>query len=169
VPYEYIKREVDVRFTRNVVEVFCDSDRICSHVRLYGKRALYSTQEAHMPPNHREYTQWNGERFRAWALKIGPNTAAVVEALFAGYRVEQQGYRVCMSLLKLSEQFSQDRLEDACGVALGYTPRPSLKAVQTILKSGRDKHAEFLPSPEPSTHGFTRGPEYYKGGRGDAE
>ncbi len=63
VPYEYIKREVDVRLTRNVVEVFSDGSRICSHVRLYDRRNVYSTQQSHMPPNHQEYSQWNGDSF----------------------------------------------------------------------------------------------------------
>ena len=119
-----------------------------------------------MPPNHQEYSQWNGDRFRAWAAKIGVNTVVVVEALFAGYKVEQQGYRTCMSLLKLSEQYTPERLEVACGAALKYTPRPSYKAIQTILKSGRDKPGETQLPSEPSKYGFTRGSEYYKGGRG---
>lgn len=166
VPYEYIKREVDVRLTRNVVEVFCDGSRICSHVRLYDRRNIYSTQDSHMPPNHQEYSQWNGDRFRAWAAKIGVNTVVVVEALFAGYKVEQRGYRTCTSLHKLSEQYTPERLEAACGAALKYTPRPSYKAIQTILKSGRDKPGETQLPSEPSKYGFTRGSEYYKGGRG---
>jgi hypothetical protein len=75
-----------------------------------------------------------------------------------------------MPLLKLSEQFSSERLESACSVALGYTPRPSYKAIQTILKSGRDKLPETEQTPSaPSKHSFTRGSDYYKGGRGDAE
>jgi len=167
VPYEYIKREVDVRLTRNVVEVFSSGSRICSHVRLYDRQSLYSTEDAHMPPNHQAYSQWNGDRFRAWAEKIGANTTVVVEALFAGCKVEQQGYRTCMSLLKLSEQYTPERLEAACGAALRYTPRPSYKAIQTILKSGRDKLPdETQASAEASKYGFTRGSDYYKGGRG---
>ena len=170
VPFEYIKRVVDVRLTRNVVEVFFDGGRICSHVRLQSRHDLYSTQNDHMPPNHQEYLQWTGERFRAWAIKIGTNTASVVSALFAGYKVEQQGYRTCMAVLKLSEQFTPERLEVACGIALGYTPRPSYKALQTILKSGRDKAiAEHHLSTDVSRYGFTRGSGYYKGARLDAE
>ena len=46
------------------------------------------------------------------------------------------------------------------------TPRPSYKAIQTILKSGRDKPGETQLPSEPSKYGFTRGSEYYKGGRG---
>lgn len=165
VPYEYIKRKVDVRLTRNIVEVFFEGTRICSHVRLHGRRGQYGTQETHMPPNHKEYTQWNSERFRKWAAKIGQNTAAAVESILTGYKVEQQGYRACMALLKLAEQYTPERLEAACAKALTYTPRPSYKAIQTILKSGQDRISkESAASAVPSVFGFTRGAEYYRGG-----
>jgi len=68
-----------------------------------------------------------------------------------------------MALLKLSEQYSPERLEAACAKALFYTPRPGYKAVQAILKSGQDKPADKLPAP--SSYGFTRGSDYYKRGR----
>jgi transposase len=166
VPFDFIKRRVDVRLTRNVVEIFFEGSRICSHVRLHGRRGQYSTQEAHMPPNHQQYIQWNGGRFRKWAEKIGENAAAVVEAILSGYKVEQQGYRACMALLKLSEQYSPERLEAACAKALDYTPRPGYKAIATILKSGQDRISKESAAPaEPSAFGFTRGAEYYKGGR----
>lgn len=165
VPYEYIKKKVDVRLTRNIVEVFFEGNRICSHVRLHGRRGQYSTQEAHMPPDHQQYIQWNGERFRKWAAKIGANSATVVEAILTGYKVEQQGYRACMALLKLSDQYTPERLEAACFKALSYTPRPSYKSIQTILKSGQDKILEEYSAPsEPSAFGFTRGAEYYRKG-----
>lgn len=163
VPFEYIKRKVDVRITRNTVEVFFDGSRICSHIRKHGKRGQYETQEAHMPPNHKKYIEWNGERFKRWAAKIGENTVAVIETILTTHKVEQQGYRACMALLKLSEQYSPERLEAACAKALFYTPRPSYKAIQTILKSGKDKPDEPAPASS-SEHGFTRGADYY--GRG---
>jgi transposase len=165
VPYEYIKRQVDVRTTRNVVEDFYEGTRICSHVRLYDRQDKYSTQDVHMPPNHQQYVQWNGERFRKWAAKIGPQTALVVESILTGYKVEQQGYRACMALLKLSDSYTPERLEAACDKALFYTPRPSYKSIQTILKSGQDKPPEPSNPAPTSKHGFTRGADYYKGGR----
>lgn len=163
IPFEYIKRKVDVRLTRNVVEVFFEGSRISSHMRLHGQRGQYSTIEEHMPPNHQKYVQWNGERFRKWAAKIGLNAAAVVETILTGYKVEQQGYRACMALLKLSDQYTPERLEAACTKALFYTPRPSYKSIQTILKSGQDKKFDD-DSVSPSEFGFTRGANYYKGG-----
>jgi hypothetical protein len=163
VPFEYIKRKVDVRVTRNTVEVFFDGSRICSHVRVHGKSGQYTTQEAHMPPKHKQYIEWNGERFRKWAAEIGENTVTVVEAILTAHKVEQQGYRACMALLKLSEQYSSQRLEAACAKALFYTPRPNYKSIQTILKSGQDKPENPVPASN-SEFGFTRGADYY--GRG---
>lgn len=69
VPYEYIKRKVDVRMTRSTVEIFFDGNRICSHRRLYGRSNQYSTNEEHMPMDHQKYIQWNGERFIKWSAK----------------------------------------------------------------------------------------------------
>jgi transposase len=160
VPFEYIKRKVDVRITRNTVEVFFDGSRICSHARLHGKRGQYSTQEAHMPPNHKQYVQWSGERFKQWAAKIGGNTVTVIETILSTHKVEQQGYRACMALLKLSEQYCPERLEAACAKALFYTPRPNYKAIQTIIKSGQDK-PEAPKSVASGKFGFTRGAYYY--------
>lgn len=56
VPYEYIKHKVDVRITRNVVEIFFNSHRIASHVRLRGREGQYSTVVEHMPEDHKSYT-----------------------------------------------------------------------------------------------------------------
>ena len=162
VPFDFIKRKVDVRITRNVVEILFEGGRICSHVRLYGRQGQYSTKEEHMPPNHQQYVQWNGERFRKWAAKVGSSAETTVEAILNGYKVEQQGYRACMALLKLSETYSAERLEAACVKALSYTPRPNYKMIQTILKSGQDKISEESSTQvEPSSFSFTRGAEYY--------
>jgi len=166
VPYEFIKRQVDVRLTRNVVEVFSEGNRVCSHSRLYDQKEKYSTQDSHMPPNHQQYVQWNGDRFREWAAKIGQQTANVVEIILTGSKVEQQGYRSCMALLKLGESYAPERLEAACDKAFFYTPSPNYKTVQAILKSGQDRPPD-PPSPAaPSNHGFTRGADYYRGGQG---
>jgi transposase len=166
VPHEYIKRRTDVRITRNAVEVFSDGERICSHVRLHGRTGQYSTQEAHMPKAHKQYVLWNGDRFRKWASGIGENAAAVTEGILSGHKVEQQGYKACMALLKLAERCTIERLDAACGIALTYAPRPGYKTVQTILKSGMDKARAGTPAANmPSAHSFTRGADYYGRGR----
>lgn len=166
VPYEYIKRKVDVRMTRNTVEIFFDGNRICSHRRLYGRPNQYSTNEEHMPKDHQKYIQWNGDRFIKWAEKIGVNAAMVVKAILSGYKVEQQGYKSYMGLLKLADKYTPDRLENACKRALSFTSRPSYKNIQVILSSGQDKHeeqSENAASAANEQYGFTRGDSYYGG------
>jgi hypothetical protein len=168
VPYEYIKHQVDVRLTRNVIEVFYNHQRICSHPRLYGKPGQYSTVEEHMPEKHKKYIEWNGKRFVSWAESAGPNTAIAIQAILSSHKVEQQGYRSCLGLLKLGDKYGLERLEAACGRALSYTPRPNFQSVKTILTTGQDKllaQPESTPQPSPiEDYSFVRGADYY--GRG---
>ena len=164
-PNEYIKHKVDVKVTRNVIEVFYHNHRICSHPRLYGRIGQYNTIPEHMPESHQDYVQWTAERFLSWAEKIGPNTLITVKSILSSHKVEQQGYRSCMALLKLADKYSVQRLEAGCKKALFYTPHPSLKSVKTILSTGQDKvaneQAVKQPNDESVNHGFTRGADYY--------
>ena len=164
VPCEYIKRKVDVRITRQVIEVFFNHQRICSHPRLYGYPGQYSTTQTHMPLDHQAYIQWNGERFANWAKQVGPNTEITVKAILSSHKIEQQAYKSCLGLIKLADKYSVKRVEAACQRALSFTPVPSYKSVKTILVTGQDKIAEE-PAPAKAdtaaTYGFTRGAEYY--------
>ena len=101
-----------------------------------------------------------------WAGKVGSNTQVAVQAILSSYKVEQQGYKSCMGLLKLADKYTPERLENACKRALEYTPRPSLKNIQAILASGQDKAIpeQSTATASSSRYGFTRGAEYY--GRG---
>jgi hypothetical protein len=88
----------------------------------------------------------------------------VVRAILASRKVEEQGYKACIALLKLADRFSVSRLEEACKRALCYTATPSFKSVQTILKTGSDKTtsaSELQSTDRSSDFGFTRGAGYY--------
>jgi transposase len=162
VPHEYIKQKSDVRLTRNTVEVFVNGSRVASHMRKYGYPGQYATLPEHMPEDHRKYTQWNAERYLSWARAIGENTVIVVKAILASRKIEQQSYRACMALLKLSDKYTAPRLEAACKRAISYTPSPSFKSVQTILATGQDEVTDEKPEKEPPTEfGYTRGSGYY--------
>jgi len=165
VPHEYIKHKVDVRMTRNVIEVFFNGNRICSHPRRHGQPSQYSIQEEHMPEKHRQQGKWNSKRFIEWAERIGEHTAAVVKGFLTAHKVEQQGYKSCMALLKLADKYSVSRLEKACQKALTYSPRVSLRSVQTILQTGMDRvepeTATTAESKKDDEFAFTRGSGYY--------
>jgi len=170
VPYEYIKYKVDVRITKNIIEIFFKNQRIASHTRLIGHPGQYNTIPDHMPDKHKKYNEWNSERFISWSEKIGSSTTIVIKAILSSHRVEQQGYKACMALLKSADKYSVTRLEAACTKSLTYTPKPSYKSVQTILKTGADKMVDevsYSTKNDDSKYGFTRGSEYYGGDNSD--
>lgn len=162
IPYEYIKRKVDVRITDKTIEVFFNHHRIASHVKLHGRKGQYSTIVEHMPEDHQKYLEWNGESFRKWAQGIGNNTYNVVDAILTSKRVEQETYKSCMGLLKLADKYSVERLEAACKKAMSYTATPSFKSIKNILSTGQDKIApEVKVETTHNNYGITRGAEYY--------
>ena len=166
IPYEYIGKKVDVRITGTIIEVFYNQNRIASHRRLYGRKGQYSTVTEHMPKEHQHYLEWNGDRFRKWAERIGENTAKVIDAILQSSRVEQHSYRGCMGLLKLADRYSPTMLEEACKKALLYTQNPSYKSVSNILVATKDKtnnsEDDSAETPKNNPKGITRGAEYYR-------
>jgi hypothetical protein len=50
--------------------------------------------------------------FCCWAAAVGPSTEAIMEILLASHKVEQQSYRTCSSLMKLSDRYSVTRIEE---------------------------------------------------------
>ena len=164
VPFEYIKKKVDVRVTDYTIEIFYNHNRIASHRRLKGRTGQYSTITEHMPEDHQKYLEWNGDRFRKWAERIGINTYTVVNAILTSKGVEQQTYRSCMGLLKLAEKYSDAMLEAACKKALSYTASPSYKSIKNILVTGSEKLV-LETTDTKTTHkarGITRGADYYR-------
>ena len=167
VPYAYVRKKVDVRSTERLIEIYCQGKRICTHRRLYGRMGQYSTNTDHMPVNHQLYSEWNSDRFLRWAGEVGPSTNEVVKKIFASYRVEEQAYKGCLSLLKLVDRYSADRLENACRVALAHIPSPRYKNIRLILEAGQDlpKKKEEEPETVDTINRFThlRGASYYGG------
>lgn len=167
VPYTYLNYKVDVRVTDFVIEIFYNQERLTSHKRLYGRPGQYSTLVEHMPLDHQKFLQWNGDRFREWAVKIGPNTTRTIHALLTSGRVEQQQYKSCMGLLKLAEKYHPSLLEKACEKALSFTPIPSYKGIKNILLAGMKNSpldsVESTETPTGTNFALTRGSRYYGG------
>lgn len=165
VPYEYIKKKVDVRVTEHTIEIFYNHNRIASHRRLTGRPGQYSTITEHMPQDHQKYLEWNGDRFRKWAERIGINTYTVINSILISKSVEQQAYRSCMGLLNLADKYSSNRLEAACKKALSFTASPSYKSIRNILATGADRTDPSESESVSTKHkakGITRGADYYR-------
>jgi len=122
-----------------------------------------------MPANHQLYSEWDSARFLKWASDIGNSTKEVVKKLFQSYRVEEQAYKGCLSLLKLADKYSPERLENACSIALTRIPSPRYKNIRLILESGQDKKESNASQGCPSSSASSQyvcvmGAAYYGGG-----
>jgi transposase len=113
VPYPLVHERVDVRATATTVEVFHRGQRVAAHVR-DDTPGRHTTDPAHMPKAHQRHLEWSPSRLITWGRTIGPDTAALVEAILADRPHPEQGYRSCLGLLRLGRRYGDVRLEQAC-------------------------------------------------------
>lgn len=165
VPYEYVGKKVDVKITKNASTTYYKGTSIASHKRLYGRRNQYSTVDIHMPANHQLF-QWNADRFLNWAKSIGPYTYQVIDKHIHRYSAEEQSYKGCIAILKLSDKYTALRLENACKLALYHIPNPTYKNIRLILEAGQDEIEEpQIVKDETDDHAIVRGSAFYGGKR----
>ena len=163
VPYALHKEKIALRATSTTIEIINkDSIRMASHERRYAiAKGRYVTCEDHMPPNHRvvhQLRQFDGNRYRSWAKKIGESTLFIIESLLTSGKVEEQGYKSCMAILQFTKTYGDKRLEIACRRAREIGSH-TYTTVKTILKNGTDITP---PAPKPTPkHENIRGSEYY--------
>lgn len=120
-----------------------------------------------MPANHQLYSEWDRDRFLKWAAGIGEATRQVIQKMFDSYRVEEQAYKGCLSLLKLADKYTPERLEQACRTALERIPHPRYKNIRLILEAGQGRGTDASqPDDRPSVSdkfAIVRGAAYYGG------
>lgn len=160
VPYQLIHKDVDIRATAHVVEIFFRGQRTASHKRDETK-GYHSTCPEHMPASHREFMEWNPERFIRWAEKSGSSTAEMVQQLLSSRFHPEQGYRSSLGLLRLETRYGQERLEAACRRALFFGLH-SYRGVKNILEAGLDRVSYEEPAKSAEKpHPNIRGTKYY--------
>ena len=166
VPYVLIGEKVDIKVTRNIVEVFYKGSKVASHKRMPSLHRDPIVKEEHMPQEHRKYLYYNADSFIEWATKVGPNTLKVVNFFLSSGKAPEQGYKSCASLNKLATRYSEERLEKACQRLLLYSSSPSVRNINSILKNGQDKVSthtqESVETAQSNDYGLTRGANYYR-------
>lgn len=164
VPYTYVKKQVDIRYTANIVEIFYKSYRIASHQRELYRKGRYFTLKEHMPEKHQQAVEWPPDRIIRWARTLGSFVALFAQQLMDARVHSQQAYRSCMGLIRLGKRYGNDRLNNACKRALSISAI-NYKSVETILKNNLDQQElhreikeEFITPPG---HDYVRGSEYF--------
>jgi len=181
VPYTYRGKYVDIKYTDKVVEVYVDYQRIAVHPKFPDYVTnKYDTNASDMP-DHFNQPEMNDERMRSWASTIGPNTLEVINRVFKSVHIKEQGYNAVLAILRLSKDYSNERFEAACNIALMNATSPRYKYLRAILssnqdllakeKSGVSPGAKSIPTgknvPVNDSGAYVRGAEYYGGKRYD--
>jgi hypothetical protein len=160
IPYQYAGKRLDLRATANVIEVFCDRERIASHLCGSHSHARYTTLPEHMPSNHRAMADWTPERFEAWARKFGPDTQEFIRFLMKKREHPEQAFKTCAGILRMGESMSVADMETLCRAAMEQNVY-SYKYFGMLLKR-MNTMKDKKPSP-PIQHENLRGGGYYGG------
>lgn len=169
VPFDLIGETVDIRTTRDTVEVFFRGGRVASHVRLKKAQRDAVMVPGHMPEAHRRYLSYNKDAFLSWAESAGSSVSAVIRQFLEAGKEPEQGYKYCVSLMKAADRYGLARVDAACERALAFSSTPALRSILTILKNGQDKiplnQAAEAPVPKNGTrHGIIRGADAFRKG-----
>jgi transposase len=161
VPYRLVGEEVEVRMTRQAVEIVHRGKRVASHPRSYVRGAA-TTCCAHRPASHRAYLEWTPSRIVAWAAETGEATAELVERIMAEKPHPEMGYRACLGIIRLGKRYGAERMEQAAARALA-AGAVSYKSIKSMLASGLDGAGEQGDGERPPlpSHSNLRGPDYY--------
>jgi transposase len=162
VPYTFVHKKVEIRYSSSTVEILYKGKRVCSHARAY-KQGGYTTITEHMPPSHGEYVSWTPERLSRWAMQAGLQTQKVAETIMISKAHPQQGFKAVLGIIRMGKMYGNERLEAACAKAISIGS-PSYKSVKSLLKSRLERHDVNLTKNENSIlpfHSNIRGKEYY--------
>ena len=96
------------------------------------------------------------------AEQAGPATGQLVAQIIERRPHPEQGYRACLGIMRLGQQYGNDRLDAASARAMALGSY-RYRTVKNILAAGQDRlplesAAETTPTP---THTNIRGAAYY--------
>ncbi len=161
VPYAYIGKTVNIRISHKTIEAFYNRERIAIHqigIQYLG----CTTVKDHMPRAHQEQADATITNIIFRATKIGDETLQFVTHMLNCRAYPQQAYRPCLGLIRLSNRYGVERLNQACKKAL-LVNATRYQEVETMLKN----NLEQIPVQTTSTvssapqHENIRGAEYY--------
>lgn len=160
VPYELIGKKLKMQYSKSKVELYQNYQLIASHKRLRSPHN-YSTDPAHMPPQHRYVTEWSPAFFMDKAKAIDPVVEYYISQVLEKKQHPEQAYKSCQGILSLAKRVGNIRLIKACKRAheIGYY---NYKIIDDILKNNLDKYEEETPTSSMPSHENIRGGNYYQ-------
>ena len=132
VPYKYLQKEVEVRYSTNHVRIYYNNEIIATHPRLR-TAGEFSTLDEHRSPEHDFiHNKWNPDRLRSWAKGIGEYSSLFVEDCFGAVGYKEQAFKKIMAVLKMAKEYGYTEFELALMYAIGYH-LTTVKSIRSIL------------------------------------
>ncbi len=160
VPYQLIHRDVDICYNHELIKIYHNSKIIASHERSFTK-SYFVTSPEHMPPSHRGIFI-TPEKIREESLKIGHNTALLIDKIMEDRRSPGSSLRSALGIIRLNGKYPAARVEAACGKALNFSLY-RYRNVKNILDKNLENDFIENKLENKIAHENIRGAEYYKG------
>lgn len=151
VPYKFVGREVRVRLTSKIIEIFDhDLNPLSSHARLLGKET-HSTDTRHYPEEKVALVQFSVQLALKSSERVGEQTAKLVSHLLDGEYPLKYLRRV-QGILRLhqSNHVTREGLEHACkmGMIYGKTQFAYIQNTATYFDKNGNKPSIVRTAPK---------------------
>jgi len=153
-PFAYVGQRLDVRLGRQLVEIYDGATLVTSHARAARGRV---TRIEHYPAAGQAFLQGTPKRCLEQAGALGQAVGIVASALLTPYSLTH--LREVQALLRLTEQYPAERINQACLRALAASDG-HYRTIRAILTRDLDQLTEETASASMVTNGaFLRGPD----------
>jgi len=162
VPYRYIQKKVEVRYSSTSVEVYYKQDRIAIHRRSF-KTGQYITIEQHLSSTHKFYQNWSPEFFEKLARPHGLHVSVYVVKLIEQAQYPEIAYKQCLGILRLGKDYGSSRLNKACLRASTFH-RMGYHILKTMLENKAEGQSDSTTASDVHIpeHENVRGASYFK-------
>ncbi len=162
VPYTLIGKKIDVRHNNRTVEAFYKGQRVACHLKS-AKENECITDKSHMCHEHLHYLEWTPEKIKQQAQLIGTETSRFIQQIFDNKKSVDNAFRGALGIIRLSKEYSSERLEVACELALAAGAY-NYRNVKHILTNGMDQVDQEINKNQnrPVDHSNLRGINYFK-------
>lgn len=161
VPYAHIGKQAKVIYTRMLVKIYIDGQKVAVHQRNFvpGK---YSTEKDHLCSAHQHYLDRSPDYYIAKAERVDSVFKELTENIFKQNKYPEQLYRSCDGIFSLQRKTDREIFLKACKIALklqNYTYGFILNLIKNKMTDSYDENPAETPLPE---HQNVRGRGYYK-------
>jgi len=143
VPTRYVGKQVLVRATHRLVEIFHNDALIKTHTRAT-RRGTWCTDEGDYPPSAQAHLFAHPQYCRSKAADLGTHVGQMVDTILADHAL--RNLRKAQAVLRFGDKYGATRLDGACQYLLAFDTT-EIRRLKRVLEKG----VPSLYQPEPET------------------